>query len=89
MTRKGRVTDLDLPERRVSLSGRSSLRLRYEVALAAGKDLVLMFRLWDENSPALPDMASTSLALNLDPATQPEQIDDRLQYRALIPAEVN
>ena len=88
-TSSGRAPGLDLPVRMVSFPGGSSVRLRYEVLRSTDDDVVLVFHLQDPDAADATALASTSLRLNLDPATRPERIDGRLQYRALAPAEVN
>ena len=88
-TSSGQAAAMDLPARMLSLPGGSSVRLQYEVLRSTDEDVVLVFRLQDPDATDASALASTSLRLNLNPATRPEKIDDRLQYRALAPAEVN
>ena len=85
---RGRSADLAIPRRDVSLTAGKIVHLQYEVEIPAGTDVMLMFRLHDESAAERPVLASTSLSLNLDPATRPEEIENRLQYRALPAAEI-
>ena len=85
---RGRSAALAIPGRDVSLTAGKIVHLQYEVEIPAGTDVMLMFRLHDESAAERPVLASTSLSLNLDPATRPEEIGNRLQYRALPAAEI-
>ena len=73
-TSSGRAAGLDLPVRMISFSGGSSVRLQYEVLRSTDEDVVLMFQLQDPGAADATALASTSLHLNLYPATRPGRL---------------
>ena len=74
----------DLSARTLSIPRGNRIFLRYQLDLSPGEDYQLTFTLADSLGPDGSALSSTTVHVNLDPARKPQELETRLQYRALM-----